>query len=1277
MVSRALSQRRKKVDNEFAEIPVLHQHDISTQREHRPTLLQSSEQKQSNNSKLRRGKSLLQNSSSIDLSASVIEKDAPIQKKSDVCASCWTLYCYVMTFYAPPILLSACGKRSLLVQRAWRDKMGLISVIIFISALIGYLSFGFNQSICDLTIPRVHASELAPGVVASNGNAYLLDDFRHPAAYNIPANSNPLYPPVNASGKDISFLFQKVNQRCLNQIRVKPGVDWGQDINGRVPNYFPCVFFDRKIRQVPNPKLNPHRIGCHTSDEARLAYYALHPLGKLYYTWEDLKKEREKTLIVYNNDVLNLDLLHWIPRDIFNLPPLFESLLDPIVTSTLAGTDATFVFLTARQKRAASCLVDITRVGVIETHTLGCLISEILLYLELTVILGVMACKFLLAVAFRWFLSWRLGSFKRDTREERLKREKAIEEWSCAMVDPVLGPSSREPSRFFSDKLRLSLFGRVDSGSSLTLPLVITQESPRNDTAQSLVNSSELGSSTPSLECQECPSRNSTSSLLSQLLPVSPYVIPQPDPSFQPFGFPLLYTMCLVTCYSEGEAGIRTTLDSLATADYPGSHKLLIVIADGEVKGEGNDTATPTIILEMMQDLIIPRDQVQPKSYVAIAEGTKKHNMAKVYAGFYKYDNATVRRSRQVRVPMVLIAKCGTPEESTGAKPGNRGKRDSQVMLMTFLQRVMFDERMTPFEYELFNGIWAVTGVLPDSYEILLMVDADTKIFPDSISRMVSAMERDPEIMGLCGETKIGNKTSSWVTAMQVFEYYISHHLNKAFESVFGGVTCLPGCFSMYRIKSPKHMSFWVPILANPEIIVRYSEYHVDTLHKKNLLLLGEDRYLTTLMLSTFPRRKMVFVPQAVCKTVVPDSFRVLLSQRRRWINSTVHNLMELILVRDLCGTFCFSMQFIVFLELLGTVFLPAGILFTIYLIVVCFYSMQSLLTLMVFVLILGLPAVLAVVIAGKIVYIWWMAIYLVSLPIWNFILPAYAFWHFDDFSWGQTRKVEGEKSSDVRAGHDDGGKEFDGRQIVMKRWAEFERERRGFSNGKTKRIMKKRQANNCISKPIPVSNSHYDLRNLTIGRAFNEPAPIRHVPLTQARKTNMNTIDTEPTLPVLCSCNQQRNEAINRNRYSDTLSASIAMKTKAIMNPSTPFHQHQRPFSHPYPPPIRLPFHSRSVPTQKVSLRTSTLTSPSSVTTVPRLDLTQPAAEDPELSCTISDEPEGTDKRHSQDSIVFQQLDVDLATVGNFNEDFETVCLGYGIDVFSVTTKENAERSK
>jgi len=259
---------------------------------------------------------------------------------------------------------------------------------------------------------------------------------------------------------------------------------------------------------------------------------------------------------------------------------------------------------------------------------------------------------------------------------------------------------------------------------------------------------------------------------------------------------------------------------------------------------------------------------------------------------------------------------------------------------------------------------------------------------------------------------------------------------------MFGGVTCLPGCFSMYRIKAPKGGSgYWVPILANPDIVTHYSENVVDTLHKKNLLLLGEDRYLTTLMLKTFPKRKNLFLPSAVCKTVVPDTFRVLLSQRRRWINSTVHNLAELVLVRDLCGTFCFSMQFVVGMELAGTLVLPAAISFTIYLIISSIIPghTNTTIPLVLLAIILGLPGLLIVITTRKIAYVGWMIVYLISLPIWNGILPAYAYWHFDDFSWGQTRQVSGDKGGN----HGDKEGEFDSTNIVMKRWAEFERERR------------------------------------------------------------------------------------------------------------------------------------------------------------------------------------------------------------------------------------------
>ncbi|KAG0373310.1 hypothetical protein BGX24_011877 [Mortierella sp. AD032] len=463
-----------------------------------------------------------------------------------------------------------------------------------------------------------------------------------------------------------------------------------------------------------------------------------------------------------------------------------------------------------------------------------------------------------------------------------------------------------------------------------------------------------------------------------------------------------LHTVLLVTCYSEGESSLRTTIESLAATEYPDNKKLLFIICDGIITGSGNDRSTPDICSSLMElDPAFDSDPT-PQSYIAVAAGSKQHNRAKVYAGYFRWKNR--------RVPTVLVVKCGNEEEHEKPKAGNRGKRDSQLILMNFFSRVTYNDRMTPLDYELFRKIQHLMQVTPDKFEIVLMVDADTKVYPSSVRLLMNCLNNDPLIMGLCGETKIANKRQSWVTAIQVFEYYISHHLGKGFESVFGGVTCLPGCFCMYRLKARKGDD-WVPIITKPEIVQEYSQNIVETLHQKNLLLLGEDRFLTTLMLRNFPNRKMMFMPQAICKTVVPDEFSVLLSQRRRWINSTIHNLLELVLVRNLCGTFCFSMQFVILMELIGTIVLPVAMILTVVLIVnlsmITITTLAQATPLILLVFVLTMPAILILLTTRKLIYIAWMMVYLMALPVWNFVLPLYAYWHFDDFSWGETQRAE------------------------------------------------------------------------------------------------------------------------------------------------------------------------------------------------------------------------------------------------------------------------------
>lgn len=958
--------------------------------------------------------------------------------------SLWRTYCFIVTFWAPAFLMKYFGMPTRDRQIAWREKIGLITIILYVAAFVAYLTFGFTVTVCNNNIVRLRNNEINNGMLIIHGHVYDLTQSKHPAAYGVPSGSNVLYPPVNAGGMDASFLFQNVNGRCLDVLTPTENASIPHS-GSELAYYMPCRVFAQDGSSDANFTTQYYDgWACHTSTDARKALYGLKQAGEVYFTWDDIKNS-SRNLIVYNGNVIDLDLINWIDTRSVSVPQIFYDIQK---NENIRGVDVSQQFAQGESRKIIRCLSDIAMVGYIDSDQIGCLASKVVLYVSLVFIIGIVAAKFLFAIYFRWLVTGKQGANYMDLKTLK-KRDNEIEEWSNSVF--AQGPVKNAPKPYpAQNATRASIFrprsvmtnGNITMGSQLPssstsklLPSGTYLQENLNSRASVLGldqhkftgDTAYVGANEPALGGHD-------------LDPSSPdYLVPQPPVDYQPFGFPLAHTICLVTAYSESIEGLRTTLDSVATTDYPNSHKLILVICDGLIKGSGNDMTTPEIAISMMKDFTEPPEQVQAYSYVSVVSGSKRHNMAKVYAGFYDYDNNTMEPSKQQRIPMITIVKCGTPAEQGMSKPGNRGKRDGQVILMSFLQRVMFDERMTELEYELFNGIWKVAGVAPDFYEIVLMVDADTMVYPDSLTHMIAQMVKDPEVMGLCGETKIANKTQSWVTMIQVFEYFISHHQAKAFESMFGGVTCLPGCFCMYRIKAPKgEEGYWVPILANPDIVEHYSENVVDTLHKKNLLLLGEDRYLSTLMLRTFPKRKQIFIPKAACKTIVPDEFKVLLSQRRRWINSTVHNLMELVLVRDLCGVFCISMQFVVFIELVGTLVLPAAISFTIYVIIISIVRKPTpILSLVLLALILGLPGLLIVITASRVSYILWMLIYLLSLPVWNFVLPCYAYWKFDDFSWGDTRTIAGGD----KGGHDDAEGEFDSSQIVMKRWRDFERD--------------------------------------------------------------------------------------------------------------------------------------------------------------------------------------------------------------------------------------------
>ncbi|PHH85241.1 hypothetical protein CDD83_711 [Cordyceps sp. RAO-2017] len=484
------------------------------------------------------------------------------------------------------------------------------------------------------------------------------------------------------------------------------------------------------------------------------------------------------------------------------------------------------------------------------------------------------------------------------------------------------------------------------------------------------------------------------------------------------------FVICQVPAYTEGEDSLRKALDSLTALQYDNKRKLICVICDGVIVGQGNDRPTPKIVLDILG--VDPKVDPPALPFKSVGPGSEQLNYGKVYSGLYEYEGNVV--------PYLVVVKVGKESEQTRPKPGNRGKRDSQILLMSFLNRVHHRAPMSPLELEMFHQVNNIIGVDPELYEYLLMVDADTSVSEDSLNRLVSACAHNAKIAGICGETSLENDEKSWTTMIQVYEYFISHHLAKAFESLFGSVTCLPGCFSMYRLRTADKGK---PLIISDAVIKDYSICDVDTLHQKNLLSLGEDRYLTTLMTKYFPYMAYKFVPDAQCKTAAPESWSVLVSQRRRWINSTIHNLVELMRLEEMCGFCCFSMRFVVFIDLFGTIILPATCVYLVYLIylVASKTGQFPLISIVMLAAVYGLQA-LVFILKRQWQHIGWMIIYIIAFPIYSFILPVYSFWNQDNFTWGNTRVVIGEKGSKQVVAVDDEG--FDPRSIPLQRWDDY-----------------------------------------------------------------------------------------------------------------------------------------------------------------------------------------------------------------------------------------------
>jgi chitin synthase len=115
------------------------------------------------------------------------------------------------------------------------------------------------------------------------------------------------------------------------------------------------------------------------------------------------------------------------------------------------------------------------------------------------------------------------------------------------------------------------------------------------------------------------------------------------------------FVICQVPAYTEDEDSLRRAIDSAARMKYDDKRKLLVIICDGVITGQGNDRSTPQIVLDILG--VGENVDPAPLSFESLGEGLKQHNMGKVYSGLYEVQGHIV--------PFLVLVKVGTPKETS------------------------------------------------------------------------------------------------------------------------------------------------------------------------------------------------------------------------------------------------------------------------------------------------------------------------------------------------------------------------------------------------------------------------------------------------------------------------------------------------------------------------------------------------------------------------------------------------------------------------------------
>jgi cellulose synthase/poly-beta-1,6-N-acetylglucosamine synthase-like glycosyltransferase len=188
-------------------------------------------------------------------------------------------------------------------------------------------------------------------------------------------------------------------------------------------------------------------------------------------------------------------------------------------------------------------------------------------------------------------------------------------------------------------------------------------------------------------------------------------------------------------------------------------------------------------------------------------------------------------------------------------------------------------------------------GMLQAKGSLIACADSDTVWAPDAVAMAVPVFLADPDIGAVSGHCRALNGDSNLLTKIQDSWYEGQYSVRKAFESVFGAVTCVSGPLAFFRLSAIYN---FMPAWESDKFLGQ--EFRFATDRTLTAFVLGGSylgRKLLPLPESSpfarpeYPVRdwKIVYSKSAHAWTNVPSTFAGMIKQQVRWKKSFIRNI--------------------------------------------------------------------------------------------------------------------------------------------------------------------------------------------------------------------------------------------------------------------------------------------------------------------------------------------------------------------------------------------------